>query len=96
MLLFNIDYAQTKLQQTLSETDFESAKDYARLAKNALQDAAISSMDCGCDMAFLEFDTAATYAKRARDADTPREFVESLNRAIRSFNSGLDALQLCR
>jgi len=95
MLRFNVDDARTKLGRAANETDFEAAKDYARRAKNSLQGAAMSAMDCGCDMAVMEFDTAATHAKRARDADSPQEFIDSLNRAIRAFNSALDALRMC-
>ncbi len=95
MLLMNVDDARTKLRRAADETDFDSAKDYARRAKNALEDAAMSAMDCQCGMAHMEFDTAASNARRARDADTPDEFVDSLNRAIRSFNSALNALRIC-
>jgi hypothetical protein len=95
MLRFNVDDARTKLRRAANETDFEAAKDYARRAKSSLEDAAMSAMDCGCDIAYMEFDTAATHARRARDANSPQEFVYSLNRAIRAFNSALDALRMC-
>ena len=94
MLGLNVDDARSNLRRAANETDFEVAKDYARRAKRSLDDAAMSAMDCGCDMAFVEFDTAATHAKRARDANTPPEFVDSLNRAIKAFNSAIEALQI--
>lgn len=95
MLLSNVDDARTKLKRAANETDLESAKDYARRAKNALEDTAISATDCECDTASSAFDTAASHARRARDADNPEEFVDSLHRAIRAFNAALDALRDC-
>jgi len=95
MLSINVDEAHTNLQRAANETDLETAKDYARRAKNALDDSAMSAMDCQCTMAFSEFDTATSHARRASDAESAKEFVYSLNQAIRSFNSGLDALRVC-
>lgn len=95
MLSFAINDARTKLKRASNETDFEDAKDYARRARSALDDAAMAAMDCKCDMAYSEFDTAASRARRARDADTGEEFIDSLNRSIRSFNSALNALRAC-
>ena len=95
MLVMNVDDARTKLRRAANETDFEAAKDYARRAKRALDDSAMSAMDCRCSMASMEFDTAASYARRARNADTADEFIDSLNRAIRSFNAALNALRAC-
>ena len=95
MLQFNVDDARTELRRAANETDFEAAKDYARRAKSSLEDAAMSAMDCGCDMAHMEFDTAATHARRARNAYSPKEFIYSLNRAIRAFNSAIEALRMC-
>jgi len=59
MISFAVDDARTKLKRAANETDFESAKDYARRAKSALDDAAMAAMDCKCDMAYMEFDSAA-------------------------------------
>lgn len=95
MLSYAVDDARTKLRRAANETDLEDAKDYARRAKSALEDAAMAAMDCKCDMAYSEFDSAASRARRARDADDSEEFVDSLNRAIRSFNSALEALRDC-
>ncbi|MGB7480433.1 MAG: hypothetical protein WA924_08905 [Burkholderiaceae bacterium] len=95
MLSYVVDDARTKLKRAANETDFEDAKDYARRAKSALDDASMAAMDCRCDMAQMEFDSAATRARRARDAEDPEEFVDSLNWAIRSFNSAIEALRTC-
>jgi hypothetical protein len=95
MLGMNVDDARTKLRRASDETDLDAAKDYARRAKSALEDAAMSAMDCRCSMAHIEFDNAASYARRARDAGTAEEFVSALNRAIDAFNSALNALRSC-
>ena len=95
MLSYSIDDARTKLKRAANETDFDSAKEHARRAKSALEAAAMAAMDCECVMAHSEFDTAASRARRARDADNVDEFVDSLNRSIRSFNSALEALRSC-
>jgi len=95
MLSYAVDDARTKLKRAANETDLEDAKDYARRAKSALDDAAMAAMDCQCDMAQMEFDSAASRARRARDADDPEEFADSLNRAIRAFNSSIEALRTC-
>ena len=95
MLSYSMDEARSKLKRAANETDFESAKDYARRARSALDDAAMAAMDCGCIMVYSELDTAASRARRARDADDANEYVDSLNRSIRSFNSALEALRSC-
>ena len=95
MLSYNVDDARTKLRRAANESDFENAKVYARRAKSALDDTAMSAMNCQCQMAYSEFDTAASRARRASNADSPDEFVESLNRAIRAFNDAIRELQSC-
>lgn len=95
MLSYAVDDARTKLKRAANETYFEGARDYARRAKSALDDASMAAMDCRCDIAQMEFDSAATRARRARDADDPEEFADSLNRSIRSFNSAIEALRTC-
>lgn len=95
VISYAVDDARMKLKRAAKETDLEDAKDHARRAKNALESAAMNAMGCECDMAYMEFDSAASHARRARDADDPGEFVNSLNKAIRSFNSAILALNGC-
>jgi len=73
----------------------EDARNYARRARSALDDAASSARDCDCQSANSEFDDAATRARRARDSDNARDFSDNLNRSIRSFNDALDHLRSC-
>jgi hypothetical protein len=84
-----------QLLRAANEADFEQARDLARRANSALDGAAISAMNCKCDVAYFEFDTAASRARSARDADFPDEYVDALDRAIKSFNSAIGALKTC-
>jgi hypothetical protein len=95
MLRYNVEEARSKLRRASYDTDFEAAKDDARRARSALEDAAMSAMSCECQLAYSEFDSAASRARRARDAYDPDEFVEYLNAAIRAFNSAIGALRTC-
>ena len=95
MLATTVDDARIELQRAANETDFEAAKYHTRRAKRALDDAAMCAMDCQCDMAYLEFDTAASHARRASNADLVEEFVDYFSRTIRAFNSAIDALSIC-
>ena len=54
MLSSNVDDARTRLKRATNETDFESAKNYARRVRSALEDAAMSAMDCKCNAAYNE------------------------------------------
>ena len=94
-LVASVDDARTLLLRAANEPAFEVAKSQALRAKNALDDAALSSMDCQCKAAYAEFDTAALRARRARDAYSPNEYVNSLDAAIRAFNSAIGELKSC-
>jgi hypothetical protein len=94
-LVASVDDARALLLRAANEPAFEAAKSQALRAKNALDDAALSSMDCQCKGAYSEFDTAALRARRARDAYSPSEYVDSLDAAIRAFNSAIGELKSC-
>ncbi|MFL6573573.1 MAG: hypothetical protein ACJ8G4_17570 [Burkholderiales bacterium] len=94
-LAASVDDARKLLLRAANEPAFGAAKNRALRAKNALDDAAVSSMDCQCKGAYSEFDTAALRARRARDADSPNEYIESLEAAIRAFNSAIGELKSC-
>ncbi len=95
MLSMNVDEARSQLSRAARERDLESAKDYARRAKGALEDAAMSAMDCKCQMAHLEFEDAASRARWARDASDGDSFASNLNRSIRAYNAGVASLKAC-
>jgi hypothetical protein len=94
-LAASVDDARKLLLRAANEPAFEAAKSRALHAKNALDDAALSSMDCQCKGAYAEFDTAALRARRARDAHSTNEYVDSLDAAIRAFNSAIGELKSC-
>lgn len=91
----SIDDARTQLSRARNSRTLSDAKDYARRAKSELEDAESAANDCNCPAAASDFDDSARHARRARDADSTREFSEELNRAIRDFNSALDSLRQC-
>jgi ubiquitin len=93
MLSHDVDDARTKLRRAVNETNLEDAKDYARRAKSSLENASMAAMDCGCNLGSMDLDVAASGARNARDADSSEEFVSYINRAIRAFNSSLQALR---
>ena len=95
MLSYNLDEARIQLSRGATENDLDYARIYASRAQGALDDLAYSAMDCGCSMAHSEFDGSSTRTRRARDAGSPREFSEELNRAVRDFNAGVGALRAC-
>lgn len=95
MLSYLTEEARSKLERTAKERSLEDAKDLARRAKSALDDAALAAMDCQCHLAYSEFDSAASRARRASNADDAEDFVDDLRRAIRSYNSALGILSTC-
>lgn len=87
--------ARDAIRRVTREDDFNEARDLARKARNALDDAASAAEECKCDDAHNEFDDAATHARRARDASDSAEFVDEVRKMIRDFNSAVGALQAC-
>ena len=95
MLPILVDDAATQLERAMRATDLEEGQSYARRAKSALDDVALAAMDCQCTLAYAEFDTAASKARRAQYTDDPDDFVYQFRAAVRAYNAGIDALQLC-
>lgn len=96
MLAFNIDDVRTQLRRASNESDFEYAKDYARKARSAFDDASMSAMDCGCLNLQFELDDGSTASRRARDASDYGDFAYNLKKAISSYNSSLELAKSCR
>ncbi|MBP6962678.1 hypothetical protein KBB49_04030 [Candidatus Saccharibacteria bacterium] len=92
----SIDDSSKWLKRAANETDFDSAKNYMRKAKNSLEEASYGARDCGCDYAASEFDGASTKARRARGASDVDDFNYQFSRAVKSYKAALDALSLCR
>ena len=96
MLAFNMDDLRTQLSRAANESDLEYAKDYARKARSAFDDATFSAMDCGCLSLQIELDDGSSASRRARDAYDSEEFTHNLKRAIRSYNNSLELAKNCR
>lgn len=95
-LSYAVDDAFAQMKRATKARDLEDAKGYARRSKNALEEASYAAGDCGCDDAQAEFDSAATYARRAHYADDVDDFVDNMNRSIRTFNTAIEAVNMCR
>lgn len=95
MLSYNLSSAQTALQRAMDADDLRIGTDAARRAKRELGDVAFAAMDCGCSLAYSEFSTAESRARRASNASTLTEFLEELDRTVRAFNNALDYLRTC-
>lgn len=96
MLTYDIDDVKTRLRRAANETNLEDAKDYARKARSAFDDAAMGALDCGCINLQIELDDGSTASRRARDASDYREFTYNLNKAIRSYNNSIELVKSCR
>jgi citrate lyase beta subunit len=94
-LRYELEDAHSKLRYAANESDLDQARDYARRARNTLDDAANAARDCGCDAGYTELDNSSTYARRARDTSDGSDFAYQLNRAVRAYNDGVDALRDC-
>ena len=85
-----------QLSRAVDETNFEEAKDYARKAKNSLDLASMTAMDCGCGNLGIELNKTIVLARRARDASDIREFTKNINSAVTIYNSSLNLAKTCR
>lgn len=94
-LHYALDEARSKLERVAKSSDLDEARDNARRAKNALDDAAMAASDINCPSAYSELDDAATRAKRARDAYDVDDFSDNYRRALRSYNDAVDYLRQC-
>lgn len=95
MLAYHVDEAETNLRRASRADNVDDGTRYARRASYALSDAALAAMDCDCSLAYIEFDTAASEVRRAKNAAEAEEFFHQLRGAIRAYNTALDALQAC-
>ena len=91
----DLDDAQRHLKRAAQESNLDRAKDHMRKARYSLDDVASDARDCGCDSAASEFDSASTYARRARDASDARDFNYQFGRTAKAYNYGIDAIDQC-
>jgi hypothetical protein len=94
----NLDDARSQLVRASKSSGAKEGTPYARRAASALSDASGSAKGCGCSRAASDLDDAEAKARRAARAndDEGETYFDELNRAIRYYNSALDALRNCR
>ena len=90
-----LDNAETNLTRASEENSLDVATNYARQSQEHLDNAAMAAVRCECPMASMEFDTAASNAKRASEASDSSDFINYLDKSIDSYNKGIDILDIC-
>lgn len=90
------DDAYTYARRALRETDFDSAQNHMRRAKNFADDAKSSADDCGCDDAESYADDAYTYARRGYNASNLRELWNYAKRTMGAAEAAKDAASSCQ
>jgi hypothetical protein len=94
LVSMQIDDARSGLQRASRATDLDEGQTYAKRASSALGDVEFGLLACDCLAPSMDFSSAHRYARRASNADTGTEFADELSRAIRSFNNGINGINL--
>lgn len=89
-----VDEANTAIRRIKGATSLEDAQNYARRLQSAMEGSSLQMAMCECHLVQSEFDDAETYSRRARNASDRDDFVYQINRAIRSFNAAIDAINM--
>ena len=90
------DDAYTYSRRALRETDFDSAKNYMRRAKNSADDANSLASACRCSNVKNYTDDAYTYARRGYNSSDLSELLGYAKRAMNAAESAMDAARACR
>lgn len=90
-----IKEAAELLKEVGRRTDLDDGRHLARRLQRAVGDAAVEASDCECEQSASKLDSAAMRVRRARNADSRREFSEHINRAIDDFNVGVAHMEIC-
>ena len=90
-----INEAAELLKEVGRRTDLDDGRHLARRLQRAVGDAAVEASDCECEQSASKLDSAAMRVRRARNADSRREFSEHINRAIDDFNVGVAHMEIC-
>ena len=77
------------------QTALEDGKREARRLQGAIDDAAVEASDCDCEQSASKLDAAGAWVRRARVADTRREFSDRIIQAIDEFNIGVAHMEIC-
>jgi len=89
-----VDEGNTAVRRIKTASSLDEAQTYARRFQSAMEDAAMQMLMCECILVQSEFDDAETYSRRAKNASDGDDFVHQMNRAIRSFNAAVDAINM--
>lgn len=90
-----VDDSWGYIKKASREQSLDGAQSYMRKAKNSLDDAASAAQDCGCNQASMEFDDAATKARRAKSASGVDDFNHQFDRCVRSLNTAIELFNAC-
>lgn len=77
------------------QTTLEDGRREARRLQRAIDDAAVEASDCDCEQSASKLDAAAARVRRARVADTRREFSDQIIQAVDEFNIGVAHMEIC-
>jgi succinate dehydrogenase/fumarate reductase flavoprotein subunit len=77
------------------QTTLEDGRREARRLQRAIDDAAVEASDCDCEQSASKLDAAGARVRRARVADTRREFADQLIQAVDEFNIGVAHMEIC-
>jgi len=90
-----INDAAELLKEVGRQTNLDDGKRLARRLERAIGDAAVEASDCECEQSAAKLDAAAARVRRARSADSRREFSVQINHAIDDFNIGVAHMEIC-
>lgn len=90
-----INQAAEMLKEVGRQTNLDDGRRLARRLQRAVGDAAVEASDCECERSAAKLDSAAARVRKARNAESRREFSEQINRAIDDFNVGVAHMEIC-
>lgn len=90
-----INQAAELLKEVGRQTNLDDGRRLARGLNRAIGDAAVEASDCECERSAAKLDAAAARVRRARSAESRREFSDEINHAIDEFNIGVAHMEIC-
>jgi hypothetical protein len=90
-----INQAAELLKEVGRQTSLDDGRRLARNLQRAVGDAAVEASDCDCERSAAKLDAAAARVRRARSAESRREFSDQINHAIDDFNVGVAHMEIC-
>lgn len=90
-----INHAAELFKEVGRQTNLDDGMRLARGLQRAVGDAAVEASDCECERSASKLDSAAARVRRARSAESRREFSDQINHAIDDFNVGVAHMEIC-